>query len=205
MSNTPDNTELSELELAIENRERKTYEFDIPDVLGQSGQPIGKVRMRIATVAEQDLAIKEAYAYANKMEISDPDLMSNAKAAHILHKVCRNAKSNAPAFSSPKWMLEKMSAYELGVLNNNYNEMVRAAKKNIDLEFDSQMLEAFAQFCGNLSNSKEPNKFLQNYNSEQIAEIAIRMAILYNEKVLVPLKEIVKAKKWKSILAQSIR
>lgn len=195
---TPDNkqpsidNELSELEQAIETRERKAHEFEVPDILGQSGKALGKVRMVIPTIAEQDQAVKEAYAYAAKIGTTDLDVIQNAKTAHILHKVCKSMKSNAPAFSSPEWMLKKLAAFELGILLNNYNEMVRKAKEPIEVEFDSERLQAFAVWCANSHNSKEPNQFLQNYNTEQITEIAVRMAILYHE-VSTRLKSEIKA------------
>lgn len=187
MNNIPD-IELSELELAIENRQRKTHEFDVPDVLGQTGKSLGQVKMRIATVAEQDQAIREAHAYAEKVARSagsaamDPDLLENAKTAHILHKVCRSVKTDSPAFSSPDWMLSKMSVYELGILLNRYNEMVRAANP-IEFKFGTEELEAFALLCSNLSDTNAPNSFLQDFSRDQVAEIAIRIAILYMEKV----------------------
>lgn len=183
---TAQDTELSELESLLENRTRKTVEFDVPDILGQSGQSLGKVKMRIATVYEQDTAIREAHGYAelvaknNGAAAIDSDLLENAKTAHILHKVCRNAKTDAPAFSSPKWMLEKMSVYELGILLNSYNEMVRAANP-VDWRFDNQDLEAFAELCSKQSGTSIPNMYLAKYQSAQIAEIAIRMAILYHD------------------------
>lgn len=186
---TPD-IELSELEKAIDGRERKSFVFEVPDVLGQSGKSLGQVKMRIATVAEQDQAIRDAHAYAEKIAKNagaasvDPDLLENAKTANILHKVCRNSKTDSPAFSSPEWMLKKMSVHELGILLNNYNEMKKAAMRPLHFEFDTVQLEAFAQLCGDMSNSSLPNIYLQNYNEDQIAEIAIRMAILYHQKVI---------------------
>lgn len=180
---------LSELELAIQNRERKAYPFEIKDMLGGTGKPLGKVEIRVATVAEQETAMVKAREYiAEKAKedqtfLNDPDIVENAKTAHILHQVCRRPATNAykgPAFQSPAWMLQNFGAVELGSILNAYNEVVRVSRPEKPV-FHADFMRAFAKHCSENSGSKEPNEWLEQLNSQDVAEMLVCMAIMYHE------------------------
>lgn len=184
---TPDTKdyEYSELELALMNREPKTFMFEVPDVRGHSGKPLGQIRICQPTVKQQDQATDEAYAYLEKERrskgsMTDQTSVVNAKTTFLLHKVCKHATFNRPAFVSPEWMLEHMSPYELGRLLNNFNEVVRLTNP-IDFDFDTDRLLAFAKLCSSNSNSEAPNIFLENLSAEYMGELAIRLGILLAE------------------------
>jgi hypothetical protein len=176
------NEELSELEIAINNRKRKTFEFDVPDVLGHNKKPLGKIRMRAATLLEQEKSITEAHAYAAKLgtSSSDEDSFGNIKTVHILHKVCLKMNSDMVCFPGPGYMLEKLGREEVAILLNNYNEMTRVISQ-IDCGFDTETLKAFSELCAAHGSTDAPNIFLQNLSRDQVAEIAIRIGILYHE------------------------
>lgn len=189
----PDNdqieiNELSELELAIQNRERKTFECEIQDVLGNSGKPLGKVFVRIATISEQEKAILESNKYIEEKSkeaptvVSDLDFTQNVKTTHILHKVCLKKRGNIfmPAFSTPKWMLENLGALELGSLLDYYNEVVRVAS-NVKSKFSPDTLKAFAKFCSENTSSREPNEYLSKMSYDETAEALVLMSIMYHE------------------------
>lgn len=174
-------TDLSELELAIANRTRKTFEFEVPNILGHSKQPLGKIRMRPATLLEQEQAIKEAYAYADRLGSSrDEDSMDNIKTNHILHKVCLHITLDRPAFKGPAWMIENLGMQEIAILLNNYNEILRVVNP-VKFDFDTERLQAFAELCSKHGDTEGPNLFLQELNRDAVAEIAIRIGILYHE------------------------
>jgi hypothetical protein len=173
--------ELSELEQAIIGRQRKAFEFEVPDVLGHNKKPLGKIRMRVATLAEQEKSIKEADAYAEKnVSLRDPDAFENIKIAHVLHKVCLRINSDVPAFPGPDFMIKNLGLQELAILSNNYNEMLRVVNP-AKFNFDTVTLKAFAELCSKHEDTNGPNMYLQDYSRDHVAEIAIRIACLYHE------------------------
>ena len=176
-----DDTELSEVERAAQDRVRKTFEVEIPDILGHNKKPLGKIRMREATMAEQEETIKKAYEYASKnVSLKDPDSYENIKTVFMLHKVCLNITSDRPAFVGPEWMLKHFGVQELAILLNNYNEIKRVINSEKRI-FDTPTLEAFAELCAKYTHSDAPNIFLNELNRDAVAEIAIRIGVLYHE------------------------
>ena len=181
--------ELSELELAIINRERKTFEFDILDILGNTKKPLGKVKMRVATLFEQEEAIKGAQEYAEKnCSNLDPDSYVNIKHCFILHKVCLRIGSNVPAFYGPVWMIKNLGTQEIARLLNNYHEVLRIVNPSV-FDFSNDKLKAFAEICAAYNDSDAPNIFLQDFSRSEVAEVAIRLGILYHESVTTSEKE----------------
>lgn len=173
--------ELSELELAIEGRVRKTFEFEVPNVLGNGKKPLGKLRMRVPTALEQEKAIKKALDYAAKSEIPiDSEGLEAIKTCHILYVICLHITLERPAFPGPEWMFKNLGVREIGILMANYYEMMRVVEP-IEFDFGTDKLKSFAKLCYDYRNNDAPNIFLQSVTRDGIAEIAIRMGILYHE------------------------
>lgn len=183
-------SELSELELAIQKRERKMFPCQLPDVLGMSGKSLGEVLLRVPTVAEQEKAIVESNKYIQEKSketpnvMSDPDFFQNVKTAHILHKVCfvKSKEGFKPraAFKSPAWMIENLGAMEIGALLDAYNEVIRSASNNKS-KFSPENLRALAKYCHANTASKEPNEFLSKMSYEDVSEALVLMSIMYHE------------------------
>lgn len=189
----PDNNsqDLSDLELALAKRQRKAYEFEVPDILGGSGKALGKLRIRLATLQEQDEAIAAARVYIEKRAklseaiAHDADVIENAKAAHILQKVCLRIDRDFPAFQGPEWMLKHFGANELGILLNNYYEVIRLSYRD-KTTFTAEDLRFFAALCAENIKSDAPNEFLKKLDADAVAELAIGLGIMYQATVTVP-------------------
>ncbi len=178
-----ENIEKSELELAIENRERKCIEFNVPNILGGQKVPLGKLRIRLATEAEQTKAASRAYEKYLKSDIKhdgNSDILENMKTCHILHSVCLDINSELPAFKAgPDWMSNNLGVDEIGILLANYNEVQRKFNPSKP-EFDIDSLKQFSAYCSANSESRQPNRFIEQMPREGLAEIAERIAILYD-------------------------
>lgn len=189
INNAPDLR--SEMEKRLDERKRKTFEVEIPDILGASGKSLGTIRMRSATIVEQEDARKKAYDYAKTHEsLKEDESFSNIDIIHILHKVCLNGKedSELPAFSGPRYMSENFGTSEIAILLNHYHEIERVLNKD-KFVFDTETLKAFAKNCSDFSDNDAPNMYLQRYARNDIAEIAIRIGILYHQLLLEKSKE----------------
>ena len=185
MTDTDKDYEYSELELALMTRPKKHFEFQVVDVMGNGGKPIGKIRICHPSAKQQDQATDEAYAYLEKVRKSkgaliDETTVVNAKTTFLLHKVCKHIQFDRPAFKSAEWMLEQMSPYELGVLLANFNEVVRVTNP-VDFDFDAEKLDAFAKLCYHNADTNAPNEFLAQLKTEYIAELAVRLGIMLAE------------------------
>lgn len=198
--------ELSELEQAIANRERKCFEFEVLDYIGGTKKPLGKIRIRIATVAEQDDAIYQAHNYVQKVAKEsnatyDPDLLENAKTAFILQKVCLRPNDNIPIFAQgAAWMLKNMSTDELAKILEYYNTVLREFSP-FDLDLSYEKVMAIAEACAATAHTDAPNIILSKFTSDQKAELIIRISQKYAEsqnkvkeleKEILGLKELLK-------------
>lgn len=167
---------------AIEKRERPTWTFDAADFLGK-GFPRGlKYRMRVARVWEQENSLSMARRYvAERIKESDltkldPDILSNAKIAYLMHAVCLNAENDGPAFPSGKWLLEKLTVDELAVMLNHYHEILRLSGY-VDLDLTDERLDGLQALLAKHSGSDAPNVALSHFTREQLGELCVRFSV----------------------------
>lgn len=180
----------SDLVEAIERRERRAWLFEAASFLQKGFPKLGKYRMRIATVDEQDNALHMARRHVEEKAKSagtspddakkDPDLTQNARVAYMMHACCLHAEHDRPAFPSGKWMLERLSTDELAVLLNHYNEILRLSGP-IDLDLSTERVEGLAALMAARAETDAPNMALMAFTREQVAEIAIRLSTLLVE------------------------
>lgn len=173
------------LVLALEARlaERPTFEFDATSFMGPGQKPLGKVRLRVATKAEQDRAVIAAHRYAEEIgkggtaAISDDDILRDAKTAFILHDVCRQADDpKYPAFLGPKWMMDHLSVDEIGVLLNHYNEVL-AKSGPVVSDFSDATVDALASVLAEHAGNNLPDYTLARYTRAQLADLCVLLAL----------------------------
>lgn len=184
------NGRMSALAARIAARERHCFEFEVA-FLGLGGNPLPKLAMRVATKAEQDRAVIGAHRYVEelatgarvdaKVATEDRDIITDAKTCFILFEVCRDAQDpKYPAFPGPKWMVEHLSADELGVLLNLYGEVLRKTG-TYDFDLGPEALLTLGQALAATATSDAPNALLARYTREQLGEVCIRMAVVMDE------------------------
>lgn len=180
----------SPLVAAIQARPRPCVEFDAGGFLGLAEKPIGKYRIRVAVKAEIDRAIVAAHAYVrdrtagNAVAATDEDILRDNKTIAILHSVCRDfaAPDAFTAFPSPAWMRETLTTYQIAVLLNHYNEVVRTSQP-VESVIDDARVEAVASYCAKNASNDTPNKALMAFSREQCAEILVRLSVkLFEER-----------------------
>lgn len=182
--------ELTELEQALLGRTRRTFEFEFKDYIGGTKLPLGKIRIRVATVEEQEQALIAAHEYIvrktkeNKsspsMEAatnaaSDYDFINNVKAAFILHKVCLHPTADRVIFSGPEAMMKAMSVDELAKVFEYYQAVLKEFSP-FDLELTEEKVEAIAEACAATAETDAPNIVLSHWTTAQKAELIIRLS-----------------------------
>ncbi len=181
---------VSELAKALSARERRAFEFDTAGFLGLGGAPLAKIKIRVATKAEQDRAVLAAYKYIADLAANvgldaaaaaDRDLLVDAKTCHILFAVCRDANNPAyPAFPGPKWMMDHLSADELAVLLSCYAEALRMTG-TIEMDLSAERLDGLVTALAASADSDAPNLHLLRFTREQLTELCVRLALRLNE------------------------
>jgi hypothetical protein len=164
--------------------ERPFWEFELGTMLGKKSDPIGKVRMRIATVGEQNKALLGVDKYLKDLgevrgEIAS-DIIGNAKVAYLMHQVCIDPVHNRPAFPSGKYIQDTLSSDQLAVMLNHYHECLRLSGA-IDLELDDDKIEGLAAIMANHYDSDAPNLALMPFTHAQLGEIVVRLSKKYVE------------------------
>lgn len=171
----------SELEQALENRVRKSFEFEVMDYLGGSKKVLGKIRIRVATLAEQNEALYLAHKYIEKIArdsqaAMDPDVVNTAKAVFILWKVCLHPTENIPIFQrGPEWMMKNLSTDEIGKIMEYYQTVLREFSP-FDLDLSEQKVIAIAEACAATAETDAPNIILSKFTTDQKAELIIRIS-----------------------------
>lgn len=179
--------QLSELELALQKRSRRTFEFEFKDYIGGTKSTLGKIRVRVATVDEQEKALLAAHEYINKKAIKDAssasldsDFINNVKAAFILHKITLHETHDRPVFSGPEAMMKAMSVDELGKLFEYYQAVLKEFSP-FDIELTEEKVQAVADACAATWETDAPNIVLSQFTAAQKAEIIIRISMLLDK------------------------
>ena len=172
----------SDLEQILENRVRKSFEFEVMDYIGGSKKSLGKIRIRVATFAEKNEAIFLSHKYIEKaakdsnQALIDSDLVNTAKAVFILWKVCLHPTENIPVFQrGPEWMMKNLSTDEIGKIFEYYQTILREFSP-FDLDLSEQKVIAIAEACAATAETDAPNVILSRFTTDQKAELVIRIS-----------------------------
>jgi len=176
--------EKSPLVKALDAIKRQCWEFELGTLLGKKADPLGKVRMRVATVGEQNKALLGAEKYLKELgevrgEIA-ADIMGNAKVAYLMHQVCLDMEKDRPAFPSGKYIQDTLSSDQLAVILNFYQECLRLSGA-IDLDLDDDKIEGLAAMLAHHADSDAPNFALMSFTGAQLTEIVMRLALKLQE------------------------
>lgn len=128
----------SALAALIEARPKVYYDFPVAETLGflpgvGEGKSTLAIKYRVATKAEQDAAIADAYRYVKERTgeveeaAKDGDILTDAKNAAILAIVCRSTEDpdNLPAFPHCRWVTKNLNTYQIAGLINGYGDALR--------------------------------------------------------------------------------
>lgn len=171
---------LSPLAEAISKRTRTLYEFDVSEVFKVTGN---RVKIRVVTKAEQDMALVGAHKYAAAKAADmpdaarDPDLLDDAKSAFVAFAACRDADEpdKFPAFPAPQWMLENLTTDEVAYLVNLMNE-VRTKESPSPMSISDEMIDGIAELCAANVSSEIPEKVLAAFTREYLTHVVVMMS-----------------------------
>lgn len=179
----------SSLVAAIEEKNKRrnldAVEYDVAGFFGFGGEAVHKVKVRVATKAEQDQALLEAYAAienaAKKAESlrSDVDYCNGKKAVMLLGEAIRDARdpNSLSAFPSPEWIEENLTPDQIAILLNLYNrEVAKAAPAAI--KFDADQVETLMSVCGTAYETDLPERALLHFSRDQMVELFIQASIV---------------------------
>jgi hypothetical protein len=159
---------------AIEERaaNRPLEAFDISGYFGPGEKPIGNVLIRYATKSEQDDALDKAHAYTKKLADEDArkdvEIVQDAKLAAIAWYCCRDATNpKYPAFPSPTWMYQNMSAAQIGALVNLCNS-VKAKHAGLPATLEPETFDRVVTACSELGASDIPERILAGWERETL-------------------------------------
>jgi len=179
--------EKSEIALALEDRakNRPTTLVDGLAFTGPGSSIVGAVAMRVATKQEENAAIAQAEVYVRDLgktgnvELKDPALIENARTVFILHAVCRDPKrpNSAPAFMTPRFMMEHLTRDEIAMLLNHYNRMAEAASP-FDFDLSPEKVDEAASQLAQLSGSDLADAIVQTKDRIWLEQFAIRVSMM---------------------------
>ena len=166
--------EKTELALAIEQRKRKLYAFDVEGFFGLGERAIPKLRIRTLMKNEENAAIVAAHARAKGLSRddsdtrSDADLLDDLKLKEALQRACfieRDTKGGQPvqAFPGGDWMEKNFSTDQLAVLWNLLQE-VKKAESPMLYKVEKEQVMSFAEACAKTADSQIPEQILAGAN-----------------------------------------
>lgn len=162
---------------AIEARPRPTKIVEVNMAVGILAEPVHKVAFRVNTKREDNEAIDRAHRYLNETigsepAKSDPDMLTGAKLIAALWSACREVKTTTdalgaavdtvtsyPAFPSPSWMHDHLTADQLGVLINIYNTVKSAPDMSPVRFFDADDSDVILTAASDLPEDAPPVLF----------------------------------------------
>ncbi len=174
---TESECEKSELALAIEQRERKLYPFDVQGFLALGDREVPKLEIRALTKSEENLALvaahvhAKAYAKDDADTRGDTDLLDDLKLCEALQRACFVAgdktKGGHPiqAFPGGKWMEKHNSSEQIAVLHNLLME-VRKAESPMLWDIDMETVLSLAEGCAKTRDGNMPEVVLASCSRE---------------------------------------
>jgi len=182
-----DQVERSEIATAIEQRERKLYEFDVSGFFGLGDKPIPKLAIRDPMKGEENAAIAaahvvaKAWAKGDQDTRSDADLLDDLKLKEVIQRCCfvagQKTKQGDPiqAFYGGKWMEEHFSTGQIAVIHNLILEVRKAESPALwDIKLEDVM--ALAEGCAKTRDSDMPEALLAPCSREWMTTAFILLA-----------------------------
>lgn len=176
----------SALVRALESRVRKATPFILTEFADHFGGQPPTVWARVATLAEQDDALMQAYAYiAKKAAIApliekDSAFVEACKTSEILAEVFRDGDSQSAtrAFPEAEWIRENLTAYQINLLLERYNSVVQATQPGSG-KIEPEWVADLASKCAQFEGTNVPDAVLQECSRNMLAEMFVRLAMLW--------------------------
>lgn len=176
----------SALVRALEARVRKATPFVLTEFEEHFGGQPPTVWVRVATLAEQDDALMQAYAYiAKKAAIApliekDAAFVEGCKTAHILAVVFResDAKDSLPAFPDAEWNRENLTPYQIRLLLDRYNSVVQATQPGAG-KVEPEWVADLAAKCATFEGTGVPDAILEECSKPMLVECFVRLAMMW--------------------------
>ena len=172
----------SKLALAIEQRERKSHEFEVQSFFGLGDKQIHRVAIRVNTKSEEDVAVVAAHKYAKTVSEGmadakkDGDILNDGKAIEALFRACRAAGESGdidyPAFPGPQWMRKNLTTDQIATLLNLYHE-VRRVEAPVPWELTNDQVLNMAKICSKASQTDIPDTYLGSRPKEWVTQAFI--------------------------------
>lgn len=169
----------SEIAAAIEQRERKLYEFDVGGFFSLGDRPVPRLAIRALTKSEENAALVAAHALAKEWARgdadtrSDADLLDDLKLKEALQRACfvagKTTKGGHPiqAFPGGRWMEDHFTTEQIAVLHNLLLE-VRRAESPLLWSIELADVMALAEGCAKTRDSDMPEALLASCSREYL-------------------------------------
>lgn len=171
----------------LEARHRHATPFVLAEFADHfHGEP-PTVWARVATLAEQDDALVQAYAYIAKKAAIAPLIEKDAafveacKTSHILAVVFRDsdAKDSLPAFPDAEWNREHFTPYQIRLLLDRYNSVVQATQPGAG-KVEPEWVADIATRCATFEGTGVPDIALQECSRDMLVEMFMRLAMMWD-------------------------
>ena len=167
-----------------------SVDADVEGFITLGGAELGKVKIWIATIQEQERAVAQAKAYLKETYRNQPDIaedadaVQNAKTVFILHAVVRDFRDpkSLSAFPSPKWMMENLTRDEVACLLNLYNV---AATQFSPLKYSvtDEELDKLIDLSAGTAKVGLPPMHLAALQEEVLREVVQRVCVKLTDNV----------------------
>ena len=182
----------SKIALAIEQRQRKLYPFEVQGFFGLGDKVIQRVAIRVAVKAEEDEALVAAHvrikalASEDKEAMGDNDLKVDQKLIQILHRICFSPDEETkdgvpyPAFPGPEWMRKNLTTDQIACLMNLYHE-VRYIDGPMKATITTEDVCNRAIGLAKVSDTEIPEALLANTDRTWLTHAFILLSVQYKE------------------------
>lgn len=176
-----------ELAKALAERKPRYHEFDAGSLVTIGDKPVGKVKVRLATKAEQDAALVAAHKYVKRITAEAPaaaedsDILDDAKNAYILATVMRDAESPDafPAVPHGEFLMQKTTTHEIAAMLNAYTEVVRREQHTLTDVTDAGIEQMALAIVELEDEGRDPQEALMRGSREFLAEAVISLSRFY--------------------------
>ena len=170
----------------LEARARHATPFVLAEFAEHFNGETPTVWARVATLAEQDDALVQAYAYiAKKAAVApliekDSAFVEACKTSHILAVVFRDsdAKDSLPAFPDAEWNREHFTPYQIRLLLDRYNSVVQATQPGAG-KVEPEWVADIALRCAQFEGTGVPDIALQECSRDMLVEMFMRLAMMW--------------------------
>lgn len=165
---------------------REATRFPVSDFVDQFGGKPDAVAIRIATVAEQDDSLAQAYAYIEQRSNGAPGLKNDVdfvqvvKTVHILSEVVRDARDpeNMRAFPDAAWMRENFNPHQIRILLDHYNAVVAKTLPG-EGKVEPEWVLSLAEQCALWEHTGIPDGALIQCSREMLVEMFVRLSMMH--------------------------